>query len=388
MPQEQLDERQALEATQWLERFLGPAWIEDGIRVRRERARRYGRWSPPRVHDNILIDLLAEFRRGVEGPGMVQALFTPTGLRIAGIATNVRHVAVALEAPKVARLRALLRRGATVDGYLYQCGVAAHNVREGYEIRSFSLGEVATTEDVVVGRERQEIGFQCKAIRVGTGRRIPNEVFNDLAMRVVNTLDERLWKGVVRVLCEPSMPQRDVQMLAAALITRALAVEPPAALLGGYTVEVEQRNANVSWAEVDSALREDPEHPLRRPHVAVVGNRAEEGVRLLLVATSRRYDKVVGKMLALANSAARQLDPSRPGIIAIHTPEPINWDAVANAGALDRQVTAGFRHFGRTPVAALAFTSEGEEGNAYVYRNPDTVAPVPKGLRVFGRVLG
>lgn len=386
MSEELVDEACAIELIRWFEAFLDPGWIDEQIKIREHRAAAFGRWSPPHVHGNVLVDTIAVFRHHVATRGAVEALFTHLGKNLLTSASNVRHVANHLVGERIEALKSLLRRE-TVAGFLYQCMVAAHYIRDGYRLVSFSVGE-DEGGDVVVGNELGEVELQCKAIRPGAGRRINNHVFDDLAMRVLNEADRLGWRGTILLECEGRLGENDVPQLAnaSAAFMRDRVAGPEE--LPAYAITVERRVDNVSPQEVTLATAGDLDQPLRRPHVAVLGNQSDVGVRVLLIGISKKHDKVVGKMLATANAAAEQLGGLLPGLVCVHTPESIAWQRVALAGVLDKHVSRGFRHFANGPVTALVFTSADDGGNAYVYRNPHTSLPLPKGFRIVGESTG
>src|SRR5260221_14478320 len=184
MGTELVDEAGAEDLLAWLDRFLGEAWIDEQLDIRAARADALGRWSPNDLHGNPLIDAIAAVRPDRENGDLASALARPAGSLLLGSASNVRHVVGHLSAARAASLQRLLR-GSHARGYLYQCRIAAHYVRDNYRLVSFSLGE-DPSGDVVVEGDAGKVEHQCKALALGAGRRIGNQTFNSLAARILN----------------------------------------------------------------------------------------------------------------------------------------------------------------------------------------------------------
>jgi hypothetical protein len=385
MPEETIDEAGAKDLIEWFHAFLGNPWMTDQLDARARHAAAHGHWSPDDVHGNALVDAMAIFQRDERVLGFGEALAAPAGRKLLAAASDVQHVVKHLTSGKAQALAALLRKR-DPTGFLYQCRVAAHHIRDGCELASFSLGE-SPAGDVVVRVKGGSVEVQCKALTPGAGRRISNRTFNALAMTVLNAAGRMNWRGTIRLECDLRLDDADIPLLGGAIVSRMEDATSMITTPARYHLHIETRSGNVPNEELNVALGAVTGIDHRRPYLGVLGNRHETGVRVLLVAGSKKHDKVSGKMLSTAVSATRQLSGGLPGVVCVHTPEPVNWIRVAEAGVLDRQVTEVMRSNDLARAGAIVFTSEDASAGAFVYENPDAARSFPEGFRVFGRTL-
>jgi hypothetical protein len=384
VPIENLSEQQAAEAIRWLADFLTPEWVQNVVAVWERRAAKRRFVYPFRPHENVIAHLFAlQTVAGARGRPLLPWEFQMLE-QLATIAVDVRHVATRVTPPTARRLASLLKKSKHVDGFLYQCCIAAHYVRDGYGLKSFSVGDGAA-DDVLVLAGDDQIEFQCKALGLGAGRRVPPITFADCAAHVLAWVSAAGWRGIIKVRFELRLDPEDVLPVARQIIADITACAEESCQ-PGFRVTYEPRTENLADSEVTSLLVADPSHPLRQPSIAILRNPSELGTRFVLQAISDRDDNVVVKMLREAAVAASQLRGTVPGVVAVHIPEAINWESVRATGRFDQHVRRATRISDFHKANAIAFTSGEHQRDAYVLPGPGVQTPLPREFRLFGMI--
>ena len=384
MPIENLSEQQAAEAIRWLADFLTPEWVQNVVAVWERRAAKRRFVYPLRPHENVIAHLFALQTVAVaRGRRLLPWEFQMLE-QLATIAMDVRHVATRVTPPTARRLASLLKKSKHVDGFLYQCCIAAHYIRDGYDLKSFSVGEGAA-DDVLVLSGDDEIEFQCKALGLGAGRRVPPITFADCAAHVLAWVSAVGWRGIIKLRCELRLEPDDVLPVSRQIIA-GITASVEESCQPGFRVTYEPRIENVADSEVTSLLVADLRHPLRQPSIAILRNSSEPGTRFALQAVSERDDNVVVKMLREAAVAAGQLRGTVPGVVAVHIPEAINWESVRATGRFDQHVRRATRISDFHKANAIAFTSGEHQRDAYVLPGPGVQNPLPREFRLFGMI--
>ncbi len=109
-----------------------------------------------------------------------------------------------------------------------------------------------------------------------------------------------------------------------------------------------------------------------------------------LLCQSRECDRVLGDLMELAKDAADRLPIDKPGIVAIHLSENVDWSSLKEGPeppAIDYAVTKTFNSESRRHVSLISFSCEDRDhplGHRYTgslpsynYENPHAVHPLP-----------
>ncbi|HYS05522.1 MAG TPA: hypothetical protein VEW47_10055 [Candidatus Dormibacteraeota bacterium] len=381
MPEEVLESRDAIRTIDWLEEFLDPAWLTQRLAKRHEKTLTYGQWLPPRISPNVLLDLFAAYREDLRLQGTRAFVASVPVKQLVTEASNIKHVANLLVDRDRHRLALLLQQPRKVEGYLYQCRIAAHYVRGGGRLKRFSVG--GTDEgDLIIGAAGGDVEVQCKALQPGTGRRIRPVELGELSAKVLNNIFKDGCLCVIRVECQGRLEPHDVPVLAGDIEALLASGEAKADVLNRYSVIVEQRSGVIPFDEVNVLRQRDPMRPLQPPHLAILGQEGVDGVQAVLIVRSQKNDYLVGKMLDRANQGANQVKSGLPGVVFVHVPGEVDWSMVQSTPGFERQVSHGFRYFGATCIAALVFTSDPIA--AFVFPNRGVLRALPSGFKVTG----
>ena len=390
MPVEEVSLPDAIESVDWLTNFLGLAWVRTALQKREARLASFPYWRPERVEANPLIDFLALYE--THRSNLTESTFRTS--RVLGTllthASNVRKIYPQISGPIRESLRSLLTQDEYAAGYLYQCSIASHYIRDGYDVEAFSIGG-ADEGDVVIGHGNARVELQCKVIEEGAGRKIPKPTFNLLALRTLNRLHSFDGFALIDVRCSDRLEVRDIDLIVSHMPDLLAESSPVDHHLKTYVLRVEPRLSPFKDEEVAALLKRDPNEPFRPWHLAFRGDldgMRRKPITLVLMARSAKRDHVTRGVLKRARKAAGQLTGRDPGVVFVHIPEVLPSEVMAESGKFVSWLNSLLRHPNSMRVNAVVFTNETIElhggYDAHPLLNPKAARPLPEGFRVVG----
>jgi hypothetical protein len=278
-------------------------------------------------------------------------------MRSAADAWNLRfidlYVPGALSSPK---LKGRLQSRGNAAALLFEINVAVHYLLQGCTV---DLPEITSDSiiDVLVKSDTYEVEIQCKRKSLGSGRKIPNPVFDRLVSAVYGAWSEAPGVFGIRLLCADRLHASHLNKLASSIsaLLRAGSTGTVELLEGAYTLRVEAIGREGELVEAAAGIDriskffDDVSRP---PHLALL-DWAPSELRTCqtkvnpsyFLCRSLREDQVVDNVVESLREGARQLSGTRPGIVAVHIPEPVSrWTVEGGQGptalaqALDRAV--------------------------------------------------
>jgi len=392
VPDEILDVPAARQSIEWFRDYLGCSWVDQHLTKREKLKEKSGRWFPSRLHPNQLINLFACYHEDLATYGDQVFSQSPHSRCLTAHATNVKHVQAILTPRESEQLRSLLQNREKVEGFLYQCQIAAHYSRAGAEIVSFSLGG-SNEGDIVVKSAGTEIELQCKSMEYGAGRKIHPNDFAILATEVINACTELGENVIIEVRCRNRYESGDRAQLLNYILKMLKNGEDKESFLGGYKIYLSFRESPIPWNEFENAQKPDPSKPLARAHVALSFETSGDVKELqaLFFIRSEKQDKVVKAILRRAKQAAVQVSFGGPTIIFVHIPEFIPWNQIKSTGHFERKIADLADHPANKRVSALVFTSESasRDGNkeGFCLINREATDPLPPGFEILRGVV-
>ena len=328
------------ELMDWLISFLGEDWVRTKVQTYERRTRqRFRTISDPSTHP--LVPGLAYYRRlkGVDSVGE-SAWLTQATLRAGSHAFDLRFVGNYI--PGVLQSRSLLgrlRSTRNAASLLFELSVAVHYLLQNCGVQ---LPELTGNSriDVLVEFGRHEIEIQCKRKALGSGRKIPNPLFDRLVEGIARSWAEAPGAFAIQLQCDDRLKAEHVPQLAAR-IAAALdgGWQGDMELIGGsYALSVrrvapvERMMAAIDVLAMIGRFFDDPDRPA---HVALLDwvpmELAAPDTRVNpahFVCQSQKPDQVLDNVMDSFREGAGQLSGTRPGIVTVHIPEHITQDTL------------------------------------------------------------
>ena len=324
----------------WLVGFLGQQWYQRKLRalsVSKVGAARI--LTQTGVHP--LVAGLAEYARmKTNGEDMTEAATSAAIMGTAADAWNLRFIGQYVPGALSSNsLIGRLKSDENAASLLFEINVAVHFLQQGCSV---DLPEVTTDSpiDVLAKFDTYEVEIQCKRKGLGSGRKIPNPLFDRLVAEVYESWSEARSRFAIRLRCADRLDAGHVHHLGETISdclksgwTGTITV-----LGDSYTLTIEQIGPKddlvQAGATIDRLYRlfDDLHRP---PHLALLDWAPTELPRSDLpvnpsyfLCQSEREDRVLDNVLDSLREGARQLTGDKPGIVAVHIPEPVSRDTL------------------------------------------------------------
>jgi hypothetical protein len=256
-------------------------------------------------------------------------------MRSAADAWNLRfidlYVPGALSSPK---LKGRLQSRGNAAALLFEINVAVHYLLQGCTV---DLPEIAgdSIVDVLAKFDTYEVEIQCKRKSLGSGRKIPNPVFDRLVTAVYAAWSEAPGVFGIRLLCADRLDAAHLNELASSIsaLLKAGSTATVELIEGAYALSIEPIGPEGDLVQAGAGIEricgffDDVSRP---PHLALL-DWAPGELRTCqtevnpsyFLCRSVREDQVVDNVVESVREGARQLSGTRPGIVAVHIPEPV-----------------------------------------------------------------
>jgi hypothetical protein len=330
----------------WLLDFLGAQWYK-----RRLKAFSMSKVGKARVLTrngvHPLVPGLADYHLAkTNNENVTAGVMSEAMMRSAAEAWNLRFIAAyvpgALSSPK---LKGRLKSRENAAALLFEINVAVHYLLQGCTV---DLPEIAgdSTIDVLAKFDTYEVEIQCKRKSLGSGRKIPNPVFDRLVTAVYGAWSEAPGAFGIRLLCADRLDAAHLNELAGSIsaLLKAGSTETVELRGGAYTLSIERIGPEGALVQAGAGIEricrffDDVSRP---PHLALL-DWAPGELRTCqtevnpsyFLCRSVREDQVVDNVVESVREGARQLSGAGPGIVAVHIPEPVSrWTVERGQGA-------------------------------------------------------
>jgi hypothetical protein len=400
------------ELLDWLADFMGQTWLTKQLHLFAQYQSAHTRvLTVPDFHP--LVPGLAD--RAALPPTASPSeplLLSPAAIRAASHAYDLQlvghYIPAALRSPKlVSRLRS---RGDAIS-LLFELAVGAHYLLVGCDLRLPELTGDSNV-DVVVSWGATEVEIQCKRKAEGSGRKVPNQLFRRLAVMITDTWRAADGEFVIVLECADRLTKSDLSTIAAEINGRLAAGWQGARHIkaAAYTLLMDRRGS-AGHKVPGELLRKELEpffhNPTYPPHVAMID---QLPIQLLepsapvspayFLCRSRQQDTVLDNVMESFREGARQLNGTKPGVVAVHVPEPITQetlDRMSMPTALGNALNREFEDRARSLSKAAAVVLSGENlwpfhGGEWwsgfpgiMFRNHSARLPLPRGYPSLGK---
>ena len=264
-------------------------------------------------------------------------------------------------------LRQRLKDRKDVDGALFELGVGYHHVVQGRSVDIRSI-RVRKGFDLLVQSNSRKAEIECKTSKRGAGRKIHHEDFEALVADLWSALEATQDICLLDVLCDDRLRAQDIEKLSSAISQKLLAghLGTLDLLEGRYRVNVEgigRRSSPLSIEQAEAVVAPYRADQTRRPHMLVALDSDSFGLPKptislsVLLCRSRKPDNVLRPLMAALSKASKQVSGTRPSLVSIHVPEPVDWSAMTPQSALARELYKHFQRYRRLDiVSGVAFS--------------------------------
>ena len=361
-----VDIKGAPKHVEWLIEFLGRGWVRRSLVDYRGHPYR----AHFRVNCHSLLPGLAaydDWRASKAEPREMPEDAIEVARQSAHIQALKGCWGVSPQGKKKEYLRQRLKDRKYVDGALFELAVGYHHVAQGrsVDIRSIT---VRNGFDLLVQSNSGKAEIECKTTRRGAGRKIHPQDFEALVADLWSALEAMQEICLLDVLCDDRLRAQDVEKLSAA-IYQTLSVSQPGTfdlLEGRYRLNVERigrRSRPLSVEQAEAVVAPYWADQTRRPHMLVAFDSDSFGLPKptislsVLLCRSKKPDNVLRPLMAALSKASKQVSGTRPSLVCIHVPEPIDWSAMRPQSALARQLYEQFQQHRRLDVVSgVAFS--------------------------------
>jgi hypothetical protein len=364
-----------------LEELLGMAWLEkrlDRFQKRQEEwaKRPYTIWSNPERHPLVPgLWHLREWRRqgySVRRRNLPrEALFAAEHGRYIGMLMSSSSPK---ERGEVSRYLSRRLRDDSPGPILFEVRIAASLLLHGHSAKWLSP-IMEDSHDIEIDRPDGAVAVECKCQGLGAGRKVPNELFRRLVGEVdrVDGFSEFEYGFVIEPL--DRLEAADIPKLVGFLeefFRDKREAFCDLSLKGQYSVGARPlcpRGSRLPFTEAKRLLEEAKPKGPGGVHLALKSDahlsESVPGTRGIspgfLICQSRVRDHVLRDLMDLAEDAADRLPTDKPGIVAVHVSEHIDWAALGDASALDYAVTKTFSSEKKRHVSLIVFSCEDQD---------------------------
>jgi hypothetical protein len=234
---------------------------------------------------------------------------------------------------------------------------------------------IEDSHDIEIVGPSGAVAVECKCQGLGAGRKVPNELFR----RLVGEVDrvDGVSKSEYGIVIEPfdRLEPSDIPKLVDFLedvFRRSEEAARELSFKGQYFVSARllcPRGSRVPFAEAKRLLEETKPKGPGGLHFAVksdahISDSVPDTREInpgFLICESRVRDHVLTDLMELAEDAADRLPTDKPGIVAVHVSEHIDWAALGDASALDYAVTKTFSSAKKVHVSLIVFSCEDQD---------------------------
>jgi hypothetical protein len=400
------------ELLDWVADFMGQPWLTKHLQAFEQYKRAQARVvTVPDLHplvpglaDRAALPTSASPSRPLAlSPATIRAATYAYDLRLVG-----QYIPSALTSPKlVARLQ---KRNDAVS-LLFELAVGVHFLLNGCDVRLPELTSDSNI-DVLVNCGPTQVEIQCKRKAEGSGRKVPNKFFRRLVLMVSDAWRAADGDFTIVLECRDRLDKSDLSTLGAEINGRLAGgwqgtadVKEPA-----YTLTMERRGPAGDKVPAEALKKQlapffsDPTHP---PHLALID---QLPIQLLepaapvspayFLCRSRQQDTVLDNVMESFREGARQVNGTKPGVVAVHVPEPITQetlDRMSMPTALGNALRREFEDPDRSLSKAAAVVISGEnlwpfdKGEWWnrlpgvLFRNDNACPPIPRGCAMLGK---
>lgn len=287
---------------------------------------------------------------------------------------------------------------------LFELRAATHYLLAGYRTELVSIKDHRAV-DVLVQTPTATIEIECKSRKSGSGRKVPDELFNQLVGMIGPAVQRSENIYGISLECVDRLDSRHLHEIAIGISRRIKrdeigSFEP---MDRAYWVEIKKLGPKGARIPLERAKRllEPYVDDRQRPCHCALGwlpNPDDDPIQpvnpMYFVTRSRKPDSVLDRILEVSSKGVSQLSGTCPGIVAIHIPAPIDrqdLQALTRSGALYNAICQEFQKRKWAKVSAVAFVAEGPVpikagalGNhlVLVYPNPNADMSLPEGFKV------
>ena len=298
-------------------------------------------------------------------------------------------------------LRQRLKGRKDVDGTLHELGLAYHHFVQGRSVDIRSITE-RKGYDLLVRSDSSAVEIECKTTKRGAGRKIHHDDFAALVADLWSALEATQDISLVDVLCDDRLRAQDIEKLSTTISQTLLAGQPGTfdLLEGRYRLNVEQigrRTNPLSIEQAEAVVAPYRAEQTRRPHILVAFDSDSFGLPRptislsVLVCQSTKPDNVLRPLMAALSRASKQVSGTRPSLVSIHVPEPMDWSMMTPQSVLGRDLYKLFSRPRLAAVSGVAFSGLPTEISrrevlagrtpAIFWSNPWALHPLPDHFR-------
>jgi hypothetical protein len=400
------------ELLDWLADFLGRAWVSRQLSVFKQLQRSSTRALTIRDFHPLVRGLAEGSTLGGTVSLSRPLEISRAAIRAATHAYDLRLVGHYM--PSVVKSPNLRGRLLSTDGgaesLLFELAIGVHYLLQGCSVQFPELASCGNT-DVLIQWNSHDIEIQCKRKSLGSGRKVPNSLFERLTLLISDAWSSANGAVVIIISCADRLASGDLQALASEINCRLRAGWQGKTELvdGAYSLAIESRGVAGSRVPAESLNSEFSPYfsdPTRPPHIALVDQLPIQLVVPTSVVSpayflcrSRQQDAVLDNVMESCREGARQLGCGRPGIVAVHVPEPITQDTLERMTAptaIGDALRREFEDRGRSLSRAAAVVISGEnfwpfyEGEWWggfpgvLFRNESAASPLPDNYPLLG----
>lgn len=303
-------------------------------------------------------------------------------IRLMNIASSLAvlelHAEQYLDSTAREHLKQRLQSTEDLWGVIHELNTFAFFIRHGAIVEPHFLKE-ASVQEITVDWHGTVIPVECKNLRPGTGRRISQEVFINLASYI--TLDMRKAKKslLIKIGTPGEMPEEDIEFLRLQVQRHAGRTIAP------VLVKNKERAYSIMSQQLSNQFIETlPEELYLRMVISEPEATSSEYKPVAIVGViSNPIEKPLNSLASTIMKGVKQLWGDKPGILAIYYTDPVeDFDAFCPGNltmqAFISELLAKFSHIGAVILSSepdYLGPAESKAGKTFIYYRKPWVFP-------------